>query len=143
MIDGIATFTIVASTMIIATPIVSVTRPSQRFASVLTGAHASNLVRAIIPVVTPPSPQPGLPQRTVRGGAHMVVHVSRRTIDVGGSDVSPLQRIGLLLLLVPLAVIVFALGAVVLAVLLVAGAIVAAALAVAALVVRHGIQRGR
>jgi hypothetical protein len=73
----------------------------------------------------------------------MVVHVSRRTIDVGGSDVSPLQRIGLLLLLVPLAVIVFALGAVVLAVLLVAGAIAAAALAVAALVVRHGIQRGR
>ena len=30
MIDGIATLTIVASTMIIATPVVSATRPSQR-----------------------------------------------------------------------------------------------------------------
>src|SRR5512144_1192988 len=30
MIEGIATFTIVASTMIMATPIVSATRPSQR-----------------------------------------------------------------------------------------------------------------
>ena len=112
--------------------------------SVPNRSRAGAAVRAIIAHVTPPSSQPGLPQRTARSGAHMVVHVSRRTIGAAGpADASPIQRIGLLLLLVPLAAIVFTLGAIVLAVLLVAGAIAAAALAVAALVVRHGIQRGR
>jgi hypothetical protein len=42
MIDGIATLTIVASTMIIATPIVSATRPSQRLRSSAAGVRRSS-----------------------------------------------------------------------------------------------------
>ena len=42
MIDGIATLTIVASTMIIATPIVSATRPSQRLRSIVAGVRRSS-----------------------------------------------------------------------------------------------------
>ena len=42
MIDGIATLTIVASTMIIATPIVSATRPSQRLRSFVAGVRRSS-----------------------------------------------------------------------------------------------------
>ena len=94
--------------------------------------------------VTTPTRQPGLPARTVRGGAHVVLRVSRRTIDVTEpGEGSRLQRIGLLLLLVPALVIVLALGAIVFAVLLIVAAIVAAALGVATLVFRQRLERGR
>ena len=85
---------------------------------------------------------PTLPERTVRGGAHMVVHVGRRTISYAGpTEGTRLQRAVVLLLLVPVLAIVLVLGAIAFALLLIAAAVVAAVLAVAALVFRRQLQR--
>ena len=94
--------------------------------------------------MSPPSPQAGLPQRTVRGGVHMVVHVGRRTASFTQQPgATPLQRIGALVLLVPLLAIFLVLGAVVFAVLLVVAMIAALVLSVAALVFGRRVQRVR
>ena len=95
-------------------------------------------------VMSPSTPQAGLPQRTVRGGAHMVVHVGRRTVSFTQQPgASPLQRVAALVLLVPLLVLVVALGAVLLAVLVFVALIVALVLSVAALFFGQRVQRGR
>ena len=78
MIDGIATLTIVASTMIIATPIVSATRPSQRLRSFVAGVRRSSCA-----IRSPPA-------RHAAGGGHPAT--TRRRAAESGRFTSEARR---------------------------------------------------
>jgi Flp pilus assembly protein TadB len=92
----------------------------------------------------PSTQRDALPERVVRGGGRVVVTVTRRAIDqTRATSGTPLQRLGVALVLVPALVLMLVLAAILFVVLLVAAAFLAAALALTTFVVRRRLPRAR
>ena len=95
MIDGIATLTMITSTMIIATPIVSATRPSQRLRSLVAGSGARPVLsarrRRALSLRRGHSATP--PRRAICCESGCLTSVARRSFSMHGSHV-PRYRAG-------------------------------------------------
>jgi hypothetical protein len=85
-----------------------------------------------------------LPERAVRGGAHLAVNLTRRTVRYAQPTAkSPMQQLAALLLLVPLFVLMVVLAAILLVAVLIASVLLAATLAFAALFIRRRLPPAR
>jgi hypothetical protein len=85
-----------------------------------------------------------LPERTVRGGAHLTIRVARRTVGYARPTAATrTQRIVALLLLVPVLAFMIAVAAILLAAMLIVSAVLAATLGMIAVFARRRLPRPR
>jgi hypothetical protein len=91
--------------------------------------------------MSPSTRERALPERAVRGGAHIAIKVTRGTVG-RVQPTTRLQWIGAALLLAPALAVMLVLAVIVFVALIVVAVLLAAALAVIALFVRRSSRRG-